>query len=291
MTATVVNAYALHHTPERSGAARWSLSALAIVAFHATLIAAGMAWYAHAPPPGVNVPAIMVDLAPASSAPEPQQQDIAPGPEMQQADDAATPPPEPVQQQAMQELIPATPPQLKPDVVAPPEEKVVPQPPPPEPQKMEPAKVAPEPKPAPAKPKPVHREVKKLSEQPPAPRTSAAPKADKRAELATAARAGAAAAAAALPAYKELLAAHLQRYKQYPSAAKAAGEQGTATITFTVSRSGRVLSSRLAHSSGHAALDAETMTMLQRAQPLPAFPSDMPQASMSFTVPVRFAVR
>lgn len=293
MNATTVNAYALHHTPERTGAARWSMSALAIVAFHAALIAAGMAWYAHAPPPGVSVPAIMVDLAPASSAPEPQQQDIAPGPEMQQADDAATPPPEPLQQQAVQEPIPATPPQLKPDVVAPPEQKVAPQPPPPEPAKPEPAQVTPEPKPAPVnKPKPVHREVKKPAEQPPAPRTSAAPKADKRAELAAAARAGAAATAvAALPAYKEMLAAHLQRFKQYPSAAKAAGEQGTATVTFTVNRAGRVLSSRLAGSSGHPALDAETMSMLQRAQPLPAFPPDMPQASMSFTVPIRFALR
>jgi protein TonB len=52
-----------------------------------------------------------------------------------------------------------------------------------------------------------------------------------------------------------------------------------------------VLSSRLARSSGHADLDAETMAMIRRAQPLPAFPHDIPQASMSFTVPVRFAIR
>jgi protein TonB len=296
MTASVansslVNAYALHDTADRAGVARWSVSALAIVAAHVALIAAGMAWVASAPPPGTMVPAIMVDLAPVTSAPEPQQQDIAPGPEMQQAEEQAAPPPEPLQRQAIQEQIPATPPQLKPEVVAPPEHKPEPTPPKPEPPKLEPAKVTPEPKPEPAKPKPVHREVKKPSEHPPAPRTSAAPKADRRAELAAAARAGAAATAAALPAYRDLLAAHLQRYKQYPSSAKAAGEQGTAMLTFTVSRSGRVLSSRLARSSGHAALDAETMAMIQRAQPLPAFPHDLPQASMNFTVPVRFAIR
>jgi protein TonB len=33
------------------------------------------------------------------------------------------------------------------------------------------------------------------------------------------------------------------------------------------------------------------MAMIQRAQPLPAFPHDLPQASMNFTVPVRFAIR
>lgn len=284
--ANLVNAYALHDTADRAGVARWSVSALAIVVAHGALIAAGMAWVASAPPPGTMVPAIMVDLAPATSAPEPQQQDIAPGPEMQQAEEQAAPPPEPLERQVIQEQIPATPPQLKPEVVAPPEQKPEPTPP-----KPEPAKVTPEPKPEPAKPKPVHREVRKPSEHPPAPRTSAAPKADRRAELAAAARAGAAATAAALPAYRDLLAAHLQRYKQYPSGAKAAGEQGTAMLTFTVSRSGRVLSSRLARSSGHAALDAETMAMIQRAQPLPAFPHDLPQASMNFTVPVRFAIR
>jgi len=106
--ASLVNAYALHDTADRAGVARWSVSALAIVAAHVALIAAGMAWVASAPPPGTMVPAIMVDLTPATSTPEPQQQDIAPGPEMQQAEEQAAPPPEPLQRQAIQEQIPAT---------------------------------------------------------------------------------------------------------------------------------------------------------------------------------------
>ena len=36
--------------------------------------------------------------------------------------------------------------------------------------------------------------------------------------------------------------------------------------------------------------DAETMAMIRRAQPLPAFPPEVTQGSMSFTVPVRFAI-
>jgi protein TonB len=270
-----MNAWVLHAPSDNSGALRWGTSAAVIVLLHAGLIALGIAWYAHTPPAGSPMPTILVDLPPvtSSAAPEPQQMDVAPSPQMQQAD-APSPPPEPPKQQTAQEQIPVTPPQNKPVVAAPPEQRTEPKPEPP--------------KPAPVKPKPI--ETKKPSDRPPAPRTTAAPRAERRAPLASA-RAGAAAGAAALPAYRERLAAHLQRFKQYPSAAKAAGEQGTAMLTFTVDRHGRVLASRLARSSGHAALDAETMAMIRRAQPLPAFPPEMKQASLSFTVPVHFSLR
>jgi len=177
---------------------------------------------------------ILVDLppAPSSAAPEPSQMDVAPGPEMQQADAPSPPPPELPKQETVQEQIPSTPPQDKPAVAAPPEQKAEPKPEPP--------------KPAPVKPK--HVETKKPSDRPPAPRTTAAPRAERQAPAASA-RAGAAASAAALPAYREKLAAHLQRFKQYPPGAKASGEQGTAMLNFTVSRDGRVLASRLAGSS------------------------------------------
>ena len=99
------------------------------------------------------------------------------------------------------------------------------------------------------------------------------------------------AAQAARVNYNGLLSAHLQRYKQYPSGAKAAGEQGVAMLSFTVSRNGQVLSARLARSSGSSALDAETMAMIRRAQPLPSFPPEMTQSSASYTVPVRFFLR
>jgi protein TonB len=270
-----MSAGVLYGPTDRSGALRWGTSAAIIVALHAGLIALGIAWYSHTPPAGSPGATILVDLppAPSSAAPEPQQMDVAPGPAMQQAD-APSPPPEPPKQEPAQEPIPSTPPQDKPVVAAPPKQKVEPKPEPP--------------RPAPVKPK--HVETKKPSERPPAPRTTAAPKAERRAPAASA-RAGAAASAAALPAYRELLAAHLQRFKQYPPAAKAAGEQGTAMLSFTVSRNGHVLASRLAGSSGHSALDAETLTMIRRAQPLPAFPPEMKQASLSFTVPVHFSLR
>jgi protein TonB len=103
--------------------------------------------------------------------------------------------------------------------------------------------------------------------------------------------AAAGAAAIAVASYNQLVAAHLQRFKQYPSASKAVGEQGISRLSFSLSRGRQVLGSHLAGSSGYAALDAETLAMVRRAQPFPSFPPELKQASMSFTVPVRFSLR
>lgn len=283
-----MSAGVLHGPTDSSGMMRWGISAAAIVVLHAVLIAAYAGWSTRAPPAGSPSPTILVDLppAPASAAPEPQQMDVAPGPEMQQAD-APSPPPEPPKQATTPDDIAPTPPQPRPAVEAPPEPKAPPSPQPPAAAPPTPARPAP----TPEKPKPVRTEAKKSSDRPPAPRTTGAPKAERRAPAASARFGASQAAAAAMPGYREKLAAHLARYKEYPSAAKAAGEQGVALLSFTVSRDGRVLASRLARSSGHGALDAETMAMIRRAQPLPSFPPEIKRASMSFTVPVRFSLR
>jgi protein TonB len=260
-----VNAFALHDISDQAAARRWGGSAFAIVAAHAALIALALNWYSQRPVPGVSLPAIMVDMAPVSSAPQPTQMDLAPGAVMQQADAS---PPEPVATEAVQEQIAPTPPQEKPEVVAPPEQKTEPTPPKPEPAKAEPEK-----KPSPVKPKVVRADAKKPTDAPPAPRTTASPKAERQAPAASAVSAGA--SAEALASYRQMVAAHLQRFKQYPPAAKAAGQQGTARVSFTLSRSGAVLSAGLGGSSGHSALDAETLAMVRRAQPFPAFPADV----------------
>ncbi|MGO3929417.1 energy transducer TonB [Rhodopseudomonas pseudopalustris] len=260
---------ALHAAEDAAGVRRWTLSAAAVVAAHAALIGAGLAWYNQAPPPGTAMPAIMVDMAPSHAAPSAKSPDIAPGPEMQQAE-AAEPPPPQLQPEPQPEQLPPTPPQHTAAVTAPPE---------PKPQaKPEPQAKPPEPA------KPVKKPPRKQAEAA-APHTSAPPAAD-RVGRAAAATAGEQ-AAAALPSYRDRLAAHLQRYKRYP--AEANGANGTAMLSFTVGRHGEVLRASLAHSSGSSALDAETLAMIRRAQPLPAFPPEMSQGSLSFTVPVRFS--
>jgi protein TonB len=266
--------------------ARWSASAAIIAAIHAALIAFGVAWYTHAPQLGVALPTIMVDLAPASapSAPSVQPLDLPPGPEMREAEPPPPPPPETVKQEAIQEQLAPTPPQENPVVEAPPEQKMEPSPP-----KPEPAKIVPDqPKPI---PKPVRTAVKKPTDAPPRPRTSAAPKAERHASLTPSSAPAGATSAAALASYKQLVATHLQRFKQYPSSAKAGGEQGIARLSFTLGRSGEVLGSRLAGSSGHPALDGETLAMVRRAQPFPPMPPELTQTSMSFGIPVQFSIR
>jgi periplasmic protein TonB len=88
--------------------------------------------------------------------------------------------------------------------------------------------------------------------------------------------------------YRGIVAAHLARFKQYPSDARSRGDQGTPTVSFSLSGSGSVTSVRLARGSGVASIDAEAAAMVRRASPFPAPPSGRGQ---SFTVPVSFHLR
>jgi protein TonB len=88
--------------------------------------------------------------------------------------------------------------------------------------------------------------------------------------------------------YRGIVAAHLARYKQFPSDARSRGDQGTATVTFGLDGGGRVTSVRLARGSGVASIDQETQAMVRRASPFPAPPDGRAQ---SFTVPVQFYLR
>jgi periplasmic protein TonB len=85
-----------------------------------------------------------------------------------------------------------------------------------------------------------------------------------------------------------LVAAHLQRYKQYPAAARTARSQGVATVSFTIDEFGRITSVELAHTSGISAFDQEVVAMVRRASPFPRPPD---RQSQNFTVPVRFNLR
>ena len=276
-----MNAFALHATVDHSAARRWTMSAATILALHAALIVLGIAWYTQPPPPGVSLPVIMVDMAPVSSAPQPTPLDLAPGPVMQQADAS---PPEPTKQEAVEEQIAPTPPQQKPEVVAPPEQKVQPAA-----EKPEPVRTIPDRNMVPVQPKVIRPDARKPTEATPAPRTTASPQAERQAQPASAISTGA--SAEAIATYNQIVRAHLLRFKQYPPGAKAAGEQGVASLSFSLGRGGQVLASRLGGSSGHAALDAETMAMVRRAQPFPVFPPEMKQGSMSFSIPVAFSLR
>jgi protein TonB len=238
---------------DRAEVRRWSLSAAFVLVAHVSVLTAGTLLFArHNDFAGTGSDPMMVDLEAAPPNSQVPKFDVAPGPEMQEA---PAPAPEPERQtKAEPEQIPPAPIQQNAVVVAPPEKKEKP--------KIEKEK----PKPVVEKPMPA---------EPPAPLTTAPPKA----------------AEAARASYMGILSAHLQRFKQYPQAARSAGQEGIAMLSFTVNRDGTVSESRIAKSSGSAALDAETLAMLRRAQPLPQFPPEMTQGSLSFTAPIRFSLR
>jgi protein TonB len=90
--------------------------------------------------------------------------------------------------------------------------------------------------------------------------------------------------------YLSALYAHLEQYKRYPRPLQAARVQGTVLLRFTMNHEGRVSAHGIVRASGHAALDEEAESMIDRAQPLPKPPADMPDP-IDMTIPIQFAVR
>ncbi len=84
-----MNTLALY-LPEKHGTSRWMLAGAIILAAHVALVGAIGFWYTRQPVEPTILPAIAVTLAPVeASSPTIQDQDIAVGPTMQQAE--ATP--------------------------------------------------------------------------------------------------------------------------------------------------------------------------------------------------------
>jgi periplasmic protein TonB len=83
----------------------------------------------------------------------------------------------------------------------------------------------------------------------------------------------------------------LNQFKRYPGGAQSRGVEGMVLLSFSVDRTGHVLSHQIVRSSGHPELDAEVMSMIERAQPLPAFPPSMTDDKLDLTVPIQFSLR
>jgi protein TonB len=91
--------------------------------------------------------------------------------------------------------------------------------------------------------------------------------------------------------WESSLVKHLEQFKRYPDAAQSRGEEGVVLLSFSVDRSGHVLARQIVKSSGYPDLDGEVIAMIGRAEPLPPFPADMPDAKLDLTVPIRFSLR
>ncbi len=95
-------------------------------------------------------------------------------------------------------------------------------------------------------------------------------------------------AAHALSRWQQAMLVRLQLAK---SGLRAAGQTGTATVAFAIDRRGRLLTSRIAHSSGSSRLDQAALSLLARAAPFPDPPTGARDDALQFTVPVAFAAR
>ncbi|MGF9565200.1 energy transducer TonB [Neorhizobium sp. JUb45] len=301
-------------------AALWGSAGLVVLALH---IGAGfylmrepeMAAGDNTPPP-----AIMIELAPEPEAAMPEETQIAE--QTQDSEEIKSDTPEPVEPQPEpppQEVTPPEPPPPEPVIEEPPPEPVpepvqevtesVPEEPP-EPQvdpiveeQMAALDNVEVPLPVMRPPEPVEKKPeepvkKKVAEKPRPKKQVQATKASQEAKVdatqsdRTAAQqtstSSSASSSMSPQRWQGRLAAHLERRKKYPAAARSRREEGTVSVRFQIDNSGNVLSVSLSRSSGSDALDQEVLALMKRASPVPAPPAGV---NKTITVPIRFTIR
>lgn len=250
---------------------RW-VTSLGIVLL---MYAAPLAWWLWPDNvPGANLPppaAMVVELAPAPVAPL-APPDQPPGPEQAEA----TPPPEPEPLPEPEPELPPVPEAPEPEVALdsieepPVEEREPEQEPPPKPE--EPIEeTPPEEKPASSASAPPEAPVEDAQTAAPNQGVSN-PVVDRNRMLN----------------WQSSLMMKLNEAKRYPSSARRSRHEGVAYLRFAMDREGNVLSASIERSSGYPLLDEETLSLIERAQPLPKPPEDTAGESLEFVVPVEF---
>ena len=89
--------------------------------------------------------------------------------------------------------------------------------------------------------------------------------------------------------WQKQLIAHLDRHKRYP--AGRSRKAAEITLSFSLDRSGHVVSAGVSRGSGDAAFDDAALAMMKRADPVPAPPPLIADEGLSFTLPVLFRDR
>ncbi|HLN07705.1 MAG TPA: energy transducer TonB [Xanthobacteraceae bacterium] len=230
-----------------------------------------------------GAPVVMIELAPMAAAPPTPLSELAPGPQVTEAESEARPAkmaPRPRVMEAANEVKPTE--EVRPEERQADEKRDIPDMPAPDPEVALPPPVPQ----AAWKPEETKTE---LEPREAAPIPTALPSVAVVAEQAAAPVAAQAErpSSQTIISWQRQLVAHLERHKRYPP--RAHGEQGVASVAFIVDREGRVSGIRIVRSSGSAALDDETLAMIRRAQPLPVPPDGILDAELSFIVPVRYA--
>ena len=286
--------------PDQSGEfALWVVAAVIVLALHVGLAVAYLRLRPE-PETRAEAPAFDVAFMPAENAPAAPPTIDQPDPEPTKMDQPEDPPKELPPPPVPDEPPPPPPPQV--EAMVPPEEppppaplvQVEPVPPPPVPEE---ATVVPPEKPveaAPPPPKPaVVREPpprkvthdEKVEKRPVPPKPAAVPGSNKPMRVAAAPNPGAESQGArlGLESWLSQFAAQIRRAASYPTGATGSG---TAQVSVTVSRNGRLVSRRLVASAGSAALDNAAMAAIERAQPFQPFPASMAEGQITRIVPL-----
>ncbi|MGY3454370.1 TonB family protein [Bradyrhizobium sp. USDA 4353] len=285
----------------------WTVAALAVAGLHVGL-AVGYLLLRPAPQGRAEAPAFDVVFTPAVvSEPAPATQDVP------QAEPSPVEPPkqeakeQPVAREAVAEPVPQPSSEPKPQVMAQPQpvpdvmptpepapqvalapeppradDVVLPPPPPPKPIEARP----PEAKPAPVQERVERKPSERKVEKKPAPPKQIAALPSRPARSAAAPNSGADSEGArqGRASWNSEFIAHFRRYNSMAAGGK---EGGTVSVSAVIARNGRLVSRRVATSSGSAIVDRAALELVDRAQPFPPFPAEMTQAQTSLVIPIR----
>ena len=233
---------------------RWGACFALALCFHAAGAAAMLTHWNESSDLVADAPVIMIDLAPVAVAPDTMPNELPSGPQQMQAR------PEPQPDKPVEKVELPVQPNAEPSlsITAPP-------------------KVAEKPKEK--QPKQKHASI-----------ASAPSPAEQKADRTAAPAPGASSRDPnAMPNWKSLLVAQIERHKRYPEEAR--GDRGVVQVTFGVDRTGGVHHARVVAGSGSSVLDRDAIAWLERSQPLPPPPPEMGGGMISITVPLRYNYR
>jgi protein TonB len=290
---------------EAGDTALWITAAFVVAALHVGLVAA---YLLLKPTPEGMVTAPVIDVAfvpaedkqseaapevqPAEPTPKVEQSDLSPPkddsppthesvtePEPPPTKAETVPPPEPVPPPVALQVPEPTPEAVQPDEVT------VAPPPPPKPAEQAPEAKKPAPERVERKPATDEKAEKEKQHKQALQKQAAEQQASKRARLAMAPNQGANSEGSPgqRASWESEVAARIRGAASYPSGSR---DSGTARVGVTIDRNGRLVSRRLAGSSGSSALDNAALAIVARAAPYPRFLPGMTQAQISLTVPL-----
>lgn len=82
----------------------------------------------------------------------------------------------------------------------------------------------------------------------------------------------------------------ISKKQVYPRAALASAIEGKAKVKVTIDRAGAIKNFEVVQPAGNALLDDEVPKLMSRINPLPAPPAELPDANLTFVLPLSWAL-